>query len=675
MKKLEAKQIKLILIIFGVLISVSVIGFLTYKYWSPLGRKLKFNFGAKDGQITPTLTQGQNGNFAIPAQIIKNATTRFTMDVKSGEIESVTAKLKFKTGPKEIKLGIRGNEKDKFVYQPFYQKLLQECTWSKVEEVNKFLYQKVKKYDNIDQLVDNPPDYRQIASYNIHPSVLIQKLLAKGFDQKNAKAIDVKTGLRGTHTFVIRVDKAPFIFKLSKQDINMYAGEDKYLISISRDGKLIEEKSIADDGFVGIEKLKKEPQSVEFNLTDIEPGIYEINAKNESKGGDSVITQITTNQSKLVIKNNVFTLFDKPIIFYINTSPLTLTAVHKEYLQTVKLNDTIPLDLKKEGQKYVFDLESLVKDKKSNEFYKLETPKTDVSFSSTGYFAFAPEQYFDPEVIRATDLNTVASLDEIDYLLTSVPKARQEGDWLVSEVTFDPKDIKLDDTKKLYFSLEMPDLAKYSGELEIDSFTVDVNLKGVLSSVFNKPSVNNQSNTAPIENKNFFNQIADFFKNLFKKKPSTNPTITPIPSIRVTPTNNSITVVPTKIPSVSPSPTITPTSKPTPTPTIKPSPTTTGPTPTTGISKTIKIQVLNSGAPAGYAKKYTDLIKAAGYLSVTAGNATGVNTSNATISYPDKPNYKVDVAVIEDILKIEYKTINKVVNNASSDIVITIGAL
>jgi hypothetical protein len=613
----KKKTIKISIVVVSVLLFLSFGLFLTYKYWSPLGKKLKINFAIKDGKITSTQTQDQNDNFAIPAQIINSTTTRFTMDVKSNKIESVTAKLKFKTGPREIKLGVRGNEKDKFAYQPFYQKTSQECDWDKLEEEGQILFQKVKKYDNIGQLINDPPDYRQIASYYIHPSILMQKLLANDIDQKNQKPIDIKTGLRGTHTFMVRVDQSPFVFKLTKQDINMYPGEDKYIISISRDGKLIEEKSIADDGFIGTEKLKKDSQSVEFNLTDIEPGIYEVNAKNESNGADSIITQIESNQSKLVIKAQVFTLFNKPIILYTNSSPLTLQIYHKDYLQTVKLNDTILLKIKKEVEKYVFDLEQLVKNKKSGEFYKLETLKTDVIFNSSGYFAFAPEQYFDPEVIHTTNLNAVASLDEIDYILTSVPKARQEGNWLVSEVTFDPKDIKLDENKKLYFSLEMPDLATYGGELEINSFEAKVSVAGIftekISSFFTES----------------YQKIKSFFINSFNK---------------IHPRE--------KQPAKSVSGTGTPTPA--------------------EINKSVKVTIFNGGAPEGYAKKYADLLKNTGYINIETGNTPKDDFKNAQILYPLK--FESEAIDIEKILKEEYETVTQIVDNESVEITITLGA-
>lgn len=612
MKKSKIKQIKFISASFGILIGVSVITFLVYKYWSPLGKKLILNFKSKGSEISLAKVSEHDGNLSIPAQVIKSPTIRFNMDLKSTDIESIVAKLKFKTGPKEIKLGIRGSEKDKFIYQSFYQKLLQDCSWDTIGESGKTLYQKTKNYDDIRQLIEDPPDYRQIASYAINPSMFIQNLLDdKLTPKKEAKNIEIKTGLRGSHTFVVRVDRAPFYFKLTKQDINMYAGEDKFLLSITLNGQLIEEKSIADDGFVGTEKLKKDPRSVEFNLTDIKPGIYEISAKDESKGSDSVITQIVTNQSKVVIKNDVFTLNDKAITLYTATSPITLTVVHKDYLQTVKLDNTIPLDLKKEGQKYVFDLEKLVKNKKADELYKLETPKTDLSFNSTGYFAFAPEQYFDPEVIHTTDLNTVASIEEIDYLLTTVPKATQEGEWLTSEIKFNSQDIKLGENKKLYFSLEMPDLAKYSGELEMAYFTVEVKLKGDLSDTFNQQKI-----------------------------------------------------TPTLIPTIAPSPTLPPNPSPKPTDTVS----------SLGLNMSTNIIVVNAGAPASFTQKYINLFKSASYQSVSAGAVTYEKLKNATLVLPDNTSI-TDILTLQDILKKEYKIVNQITNYHNSDIIVKLGAL
>lgn len=666
------KHNKLTILVFASFFTVLfliVVCYFVNEYFGLFKQKIKIinPFSSKDSQNMQIASKSGNGYLFIPAQAIKVAATKFSIDIGQKQIGSVAVRLKFKSGPKEIKIGVKGSEKDKFVYQSFYQKLLQECTWDKIEEVGKFLYQKVKKYNNISQLINNPPDYLQIASYYIHPSILMQKLLINNIDQKNQKIIDIKTGLRGSHTFMVRVDNHPFYFKVAKQDINMYAGEDKYLVSISQDGRIIEEKSIPDDGFTGTEKLKKEPQSVEFNLTNIEPGIYEVAVKVENRS-DLIITQIVTNQPKMVIKNSVFTFHSEPMTIYTNISPITLAVAHKEFIQTVKLDDIISLDIENPSQKYVFDLENLVPGKKTNEFYKLETPKTDVIFTSSGYFAFSPEQYFDPEVIHATNLNDVTSLDEIDYILTSIPKARQEGEWLVSEVKFDAKDIKIDDKRKLYFSLELPDLAQYGGELEINSFEVEVKVPGIFSSKLGKTESEKMDDGRESTMKSkigaFAEKIGVFFSGNYQK----------IKSFFVDSFNSIFHK--DKQPAKLDSPTKPPIFTPSPVPTVKTaSPTATpkpSPSPTGEGSKSVKISVLNGGAPGGYAQKYADLIKNAGYINVDIGNADNASSSGVLITFPSL--YLQDVTTIKNILKTEYTTINSTADDKKTDITIILGS-
>lgn len=669
----DAKKKKLIslgIAAFFVILLLASAGYFANKYFGIFDQviKIKNPFSAEDFQEVQTVSKTEDGYLYIPAQVINTSSVRFTLDVKSKELNSITARLKFKPGPKEIILGMRGNEKDKFIYKSFYHKFLQDNNWNKIEENGNTLYQKNKNFDSFSKLIAVPPDKNRIASYYINRSQLIQTVLETDLGSKTTKPINVKTGLRGTHAFIVRVDEAPFILKLSKQDMNMYNGEDKYLVSISQEGQLIEEKSIPDDGFIGKEKLKKEPQSVEFTLDDIKPGIYEVLVKIGGRG-DSVITSIETNQSKMIIVNRVFTLFTNPITLYTNYSPITLRAEHKDFTQTVKLNDDIPLELESSKKNIVFDLETLVPDKKISDLYQLETPKTNVKFISSGYFSFSKDQYFDPEVIHATDLSTVGSLDEIDYIFTSVSEAQQEGDWLVSEVTFDSKDIKIDEEEKLYFNLAMPNLEKYSGELEIDSFDVDLNVAGVFSDKFGKRETEKETtdgettiiskiSNVPKRVGSFFSttyqKIQSFFLNtynrIFRKEEEK--------AEEETDTNEETTE-----PTATPSP--TPTSVPSPSPTPKPSP-------SPSEAKSVSIKILNAGAPSGYATKYAGLIKEAGYVNVEASNADGEDFSNAEIRYQSK--FETDVEKIEKILKDEYKTVNRVVDSESPGITVKIGA-
>lgn len=635
------KLISLILAgFFAVLLLLSA-GYFANKYFGLFRQKIKISnpFSSKVSQNIQTGSKSEDGYLLIPAQIITAPVVRFTVDVGPKQIESVTARLKFKPGPKEIKLGIRGSENDQFVYQSLYQKLLQDSDWSQIDNSGSILYQKNKNYDSLAKLVAEPPDKSKIASYFVDKSVLIQGNPEDSSDLKQAKPISVKTGLRGTHTFIVRVDSVPFTFKISKQDINAYEGEDKFSVSIVRDGRLIEKKLIPDDGFTGRENLKKEPQSAEFTFDQLDPGIYEIVAKSESYGDDVGITSIETNQSKMVITNKVFPLYGKPVVLYTNSSPVTIRAVHRGSVQTVKLDDSISLELENASKNYVFDLEKLVPDKKVGELYKLEIPKTDVIVDSAGYFSFSSEQYFSPEVIKTTDLNTVTSLDEIDYILTSVQKAKKEDDWLVSEITFDGKNIEMDDNQKLYFALEIPDLQKDNSGLEIKSFEVEVSIPGIFadkSSQANpeKPTLLTRIGAIPGQIGSFFGGkyqslkafIGNTYNRLFHKNQPPTDTNAPAAQPSASPTSENV--------------------------------------------KSVTIKVLNGGAASGAAKKYADLIEAAGYSNVETGNAEA-SASGALITYPT-PSEEA-AKKIEDILKAEYTLIQKTVDNQKKEITVTIG--
>ena len=584
----KSKKFKIILAIFLLLlIAATVLFFFFYK-------ELKKEKGRS--------LIGNKMNINFPAQTIKSDLTRFFIETELTKVETIKARLKYKAGPREIKLGVKGGEKQKYVYQTFYQKLLQGCDWEKITEGQDILYQKTKKYNFLSELLDDLPAKDKIAVYKSKWPQIIQMSLEGEPRQINPGYIKQTVGLRGSNTFIIGVDKSPFIFKLSKQDINARVGEDKYLVSLSKNGRLIDEKAIFDDGFTGKEKLKKEPQSVEFKLENTTPGIYEILAEFEGEGSDAFITSIETNQPKMVIKNNGYLWNKNPVTLYTNNASVIFKVSSKEYLQTIKLNDNIPLAIKKEGEKYTFDLPKL---DPGASLYKLEIPNPFMSFASTGYFSFSPEQYFDPKMIYGVDLNSLDSLEQIDYILTSVPKASQEGDWLVSEIVFEAQDIKVDEDKKIYFSLEMLGLEKDKEELVIDSFEIEVRIPGLLDDNFSK-----------------------------KKTPSL---LSPIS--QDTSSDKPVATL----------------------------------TPVSSLNKNLKIKVLNAGAPAGYAKKYADLISNAGYLNVEAGNALGEKIQDAKIAYPKTA--EADIKLIENILKNKYKNVEKIINNDNSEIIINIGAL
>jgi hypothetical protein len=655
------KLISLILASIFIVLFLSLAGYFANKYFGIFRQKITFSnpLAPKTTPKAVNTSKSEGGALSLPSQVITLPTTRFAIDIGPKQIGSVTARLKFKPGPWEIKLGIRANPKEPYLYEPLYHRLLQDVSWDATEQFGETLYQKTRVYDSIAASIKDPPDYHDIASYNVNASLLMQKLFSGGFDQTNAKPINQKTGLRGSHTFLVRVDKAPFTFKLTKQDLNAVPGEDTYIADVYRGIELLEEKTIPDDGFTGTEKLKRDPQSTEFTFDNVPPGIYKIIATN--KGGDSLITALETNQSKLVIQNLVYAFSTNPMTIYTTYSPMTLTAVQKGFEQTITLNDKIPLDLKNAAQKYVFDLDKLNPGKKPADLNALEIPKTNVVLRAVGYFALSRDQYFDPSIIHTTDLTKISSLDSVKYLLTPVQKAKPDGDWLVSEITIDATSIKRDETNKLYVSLESPGLATSGGKLEIGSFEVGVDIPGIFANKSDKDNTEKSSILSKISA--MPKKIGSFFSDTYQKVVSFF-----VDSFNSIFHKNGEPIKIDFLTETSPQP--SPQPRPEADQPLAETPAAT-PSPTPEAAKTVTVKVLNGGAPAGYAKKYADLIKNAGYINVVASNADSASVSGALITYPivSEP----DVKIIEGILKTEYTIIQKTADDKTTDITVTIG--
>ncbi len=485
MKKLKPKQIKLISIIGGGIVFLGLIGFLGWKYWAPLGKKVSTTLkipGAKE--VANIDTTSPTGGFKLPSQVITTQAARFPVDLKAPNVDNIRAVIKFKPGPREIKLGVRGNDKDKYLYQSFYHSLVQEAAgWEKIKGISNILYQRVKHYHSIADLIDNPPAKDKIGGYFVNQETLVKNTSSQG--RPNAV---INTFLRGSHTFYVWVETAPLVVKVSKQDINMYEGEDKLNLAVyGSNNKKMAEAVIPDDGMTTKTLLKKEAQTEKLEINDIAPGIYRLDLIYDGKSSDSVITRLEVNQEKIIAKS-LFILDDKPSIVYTDTLNLTTQIAHKEYLAPIKVNDKFEITVLQAGTKVTTDLEALTKTKfNGKDLFKLSSDKNDVIYSGDGYFAFSKDQFFNPDLVKYTDLNTIDNLDKIDYLLTVLTPARQEGEWLVSEISFDPKDLDITGDK-LYFSLESPKLADYGGELEIGGFEVNIDYQGALEKFVKKPT-------------------------------------------------------------------------------------------------------------------------------------------------------------------------------------------
>jgi len=638
------------LLIAGLTIGLLIIGFLAFRYIAPFGKIVNFRFTSKlpgAQQATVFSPDPAKGSILqIPTQIITTSITKLQLKLPQGKIETIKTALKFKPNINEVIIGIRGNEKDDFLYQPLYRDTFRDFNWNKVEDSGLTLWQKEKKFNNLKDFIDNPPLDKTIASYYLNPDKLQELRSDTDKKVKDARTI-IETPLRGSHSLLIKIDQGPLILKVIKQDINNYDGEDKLKIKVSKEGKSLAEETIEDDGIIDANLLKLKQQEETITLEEIKPGIYEVNLTDESKNGDILIIKTEVNQSKVIFKNNIFPLGNTPTALWTDISSLNVMTVHDGGLQTVKLDGQYDLKIEQIDKRYSFDLAELTGSKAGGKIYKLEAPKNDLMIGGNGYFSFSKEAFFLPEIVKTEKLNDLENLDKVDYILTGYKLPKKEGDWFTAEAYFDLKDIKVDNDT-VYFSLEVPQIAKYGGELEIDYLDINVGTKEALvktekitDSQVEKQNILQKSKTwVATKFSQLKNWLSNSWQNLFKKTPAT--------------------IVITK-----PSPTLMPS------PTTPPAPST-SPSPSPQEKISLLVRILNGGAGKGAAGVLAKALDSAGFTNVVADTADKTDYKNATIIYR-----KEDLAImakLNDLLRKDYKEVTRTeVATTSAEIVVIIG--
>ncbi|MBU1323423.1 LytR C-terminal domain-containing protein, partial [Patescibacteria group bacterium] len=641
-----------LLTIVGGLIGLLIIVFLAFRFFTPFGAVVKYQFNSilnrdklsklKGAEETSSFKPGENGVLQIPQQIIRQSVVTFNLKLITKPIEGVWVNLRFKGNSKEIKIGVRGSEKEKYQYLPLYNQILNPLEWSKTYEGKTTFWQREKKYQDLSGLVSQPPvsEDAKVASYFFNPSDIVMKENSPS-SQSNLK---IEKTLRGSHTLLVKVNKGPFLLTVIKQDINTYEGEDVLSVQIYNGQNKIAEQLIPDDGVTDAGRLAMAPQKSEIKINDIKPGIYKIVLQDMTKNADILIKSVEINQPSLVFQTPLFVDDGKPTTLWTNSKEITMITAHSSSIQTVKLDGKYDLKVEKDGKEFAFDLNN--PDSKiatssganASTLHRLEIPKNDLIISGDGYFAFSQESFFNPEPIKAVDLSQVSDINKIDFIIANYQTVKKDGEWYTAQAYFDPFGITIDDDI-LYFSLESPELNSYGGEIVIDSLEVTVKKPGW----FSKPEPAKESVSADDQKQNIlqkaqewlgakWNQLTNWVSNawqkVFKKTPDT-----------ITITN----------PSLSPSP---------------------SPSPMQKITNFIRI--LNGGAGQGGAGEFAKVLAAAGFTNVTAETADNTDYKNAIIKYRQEDE-KV-VAKLEELLKKDYQIIDKQkIATTSAGIVVIIG--
>ncbi|MCD4759904.1 hypothetical protein K8R33_03375 [archaeon] len=276
-------------------------------------------------------------------------------------------------------------------------------------------------------------------------------------DNYEEKQTTINTTLRGQHTFYFYTEQ-PIDIQIKKQDINWYEGEDPLTITIKDiNNSEIINTTIEDDNIINI---SKEPAIIQQTIltANLQKGIYKL----EFSSFDGLIREIKINTNKIVSKrlfladNKLYNQETKQSKIYTESKSINLLTYHNQGIQNITYGETkIELEDKHKSQTLIL-----------NQPTTLTFPENDIIVESTGYLALNEENYFNPFT------NTIIPLEnyeQADYIITNYIEPIKEGEYIITETTFNIEDLYIKDNK-LSLLFNIPHL----GKEEYKNYTIPI---------------------------------------------------------------------------------------------------------------------------------------------------------------------------------------------------------
>ncbi|MDD5437832.1 MAG: hypothetical protein PHC70_01670 [Patescibacteria group bacterium] len=271
--------------------------------------------------------------------------------------------------------------------------------------------------------------------------------------------------LRGSHDFWVTPGESQIKFRLDVQDVNRNRSGGMLALQVYRDNQLIWQDTAGtsgnrDQGYGAV-------IPVNVNLKDLRPGVYRIKVTADD---DVFIRRVVTKNSLWVVGPR---LVAGDIVGFATTSTNSLKVwttarhivaetFHKEGLQDVQFGPTVG-SVKRTHTSFRIDRNDSIVDPVA-----LTAPRGDIRLVADGYFAFAPDAFFEPQPRRLTP-ETNGKQEGLQAVLTDYSRVEDLGDgWKKTHLSF-PVTPDLD---TLRFVLSAPGIASRAGSVDIRHITL-----------------------------------------------------------------------------------------------------------------------------------------------------------------------------------------------------------
>lgn len=467
------KVVRVLSIIFSVVAAIAVLVWLVWQNLVPSGVFVaRWRPDAPSGLIGPLVPESRLLPLAIaddgtPYRSLVSEPVNFDVRLPATfSTAKVTAKLS--TGAKIVELGgLASRETWTNDLRPAMNAILDGLDWTVVRENGLALYERKPEFKTVGDFLANVPS-SGVAAYRADLASFIK---VPGYAAATAPRT-YKTAFRGAASLKVYLNNEKLDFEFSAQEVNRHVGADAFTAVAYLDGKRIASARHADDGNDSADG--KLSGLVPLRLYTERPisGIVRIDL---SAGDDVVFRETKTVQRKFVFANrfyaadNVGYLKDPAAMSLVtNGRRLYATTAHPEAFQVLQAGSA-KLAIDDVGKPFTV---SLSDDIRRTGTAAIVSPYGDVRLETAGLFAFAAENFFNPDpqpVTWETDLDK----DGINYVLTSYNPPSKDGEWRTVSAEFDLSRLSVV-SRAANFTLSVPGIELQQKELRIAAIDVEL---------------------------------------------------------------------------------------------------------------------------------------------------------------------------------------------------------
>lgn len=326
--------------------------------------------------------------------------------------------------------------------KPLDNRIINNLDWPRLEENGLILFQREKKFESINQFLNNLPPLQEVAAYDYE--------LDYDFKIDDYQATDeilkLDKVIYGGYEFYTYIcdEELYFEFNLNDDEVEINQENTHLYVYDKKSNELA--------------VFSPENNKITARLENLPEGDYKVALSTD----DYAITKsIQTKQQYLSFVNSLDLV--SPASLITESNNLTFMATENEGVQTIKINDE-KVEIKEIWQQYNSEQESGLK--------KINIPNGNLQITGEGLLAFSQEQYFNP-LFKLLTQTTDLDKEKINYLITKYSLPLIEDDFKINNVEFDLFDKQINNGK-LRFIISVPGLGSSAQGVLIENLKVNL---------------------------------------------------------------------------------------------------------------------------------------------------------------------------------------------------------